>query len=93
MKKKIDFRQIEVSEGYEGKDKAIYDVSKTLSATIYKSADTYEDFELGKQICFHGEVEIDKSQAETIKQYASIGLKPFVRPAINDALDNLFNNN
>ena len=94
MKKKIDFRQIEIPTDYDGKDKIIVDASKDVSAIIFSKATNYDDFELGRQMHQNGEIEIDKNQAETIKRYVTLGtLTYFAQSAINGTLDNLFNNN
>lgn len=90
MKKRINFKQIEVAINYDG-DKATVDASKELAAIIFNTAINYDDFELGRIIHQNGEVEIDINQAEIIKKYAASGtLTYFALAAIREALDILF---
>lgn len=90
MKKKIDFRQVEVIT-LDG-EKKVVDISKPLGNHIFNETGDLGEFELAKEIYDKGEVEIEEHHVEVLNGYIRRYFKAFIQAAICPVLENLFTN-
>ena len=85
MKKKIDFRKIEVKT-LDGTPQVL-DMSKELGNAIYAKTMDLGELELAREIYKNGEVEIDEVQAETLIRIIREHFLAFVQESICPKLE------
>lgn len=73
---KVDFRAIEI-ENIDGTLEKV-DIAKTFGNAMFAQGRTFEVVELARAIWKDGEVELDKEQAEIIKEHAPLIFQSYV---------------
>ncbi len=81
---KVDFSKVVVKD-IEDKD-VIVDVSHELGKTMYANAFPDEELQIGKDIYFKKEIELNRPRAEAIKKYLP-NFTAVVRMAISQILE------
>lgn len=84
---KIDFKNIVVTD-IDGSQESV-DISKELGKILYRSAISMNALDLAKSIYNDGEVEVDKTSAEAIKQIVSSGFLAMIQTAIIPKLEEI----
>lgn len=85
MKKKIDFRNIEVVT-LNGESR-VFDIPKELGNAIFTKTMDLGELELARDIYKSGEVEIDEAQGAILSRYIRECFLAFIQEAVCPQLD------